>query len=188
MEIPLDKVWKQLGPRPTVLITSRDDKGRIDAAPYSFVGAISFDPPLVWVGFMKNQLRQTYENIKKTKEFVINAVSEDFANEAIECGKLQDKFNKLEKVKLEIVASKIVKVPTIKKSKIVLECKYYKEIDIGGSHRIIIGKVVKSHTKKVNEWFHPDHKKLKTIMHVSGPDFHKVGDHLELNWKKTKTK
>ncbi len=184
MKIPLDKTWKLLSPRITVLITTVDEKGEINAAPYSFVGSMSFNPPLVWVGFRKGQVRHTYDNIKKTKEFVINVVSEEFANEAVECGKITEKCNELEKLKLEWEDSEIVKPPKIKKAKIVLECKYKEEFDIGGSHRIIIGEIVNAVAQDVNENFNPNQEKMKTIFHGSGPDFYKIGNHIELDWDK----
>lgn len=186
MQIPLDKAWKLLGPRITTLITTINEKGEINAAPYSFVGSMSFNPPLIWVGFMENQVRHTFDNIKETKEFVINVVSEDFVQEAIECGKINERCNELERMNLEWEDSEIVKVPRIKKAKIVLECKYRQELDIRGSHRIIIGEIIKAIAEDVNEIFNPSQEKMKTIFHANGPDFYKIGKHIKLNWGKKK--
>jgi len=184
MNVPIYYMWKILGPRITVIITTVNENGQINAAPYSFVGSISFKPPLVWVGFLKNKIRHTYENIKKTKEFVINVVSKDFADKAIECGKINEECNELEKVGLEWTKSEKVAPPKLKAAKIVLECKYVQELDINGSHNIIIGEIINAQVDSIDEKSKSDYKKMGIIYHESGPDFYELGNHFELDWKK----
>ena len=184
MNISLDKAWKMLGPRVAVLITTLNKDSEPNIAPYSYVGSISFDPPMVWVGFHNGQTRHTYENIQKTKEFVVNVISEDFLEPAAKCAEISDRTKRLEQVGLELVDSQVVKPPTVKAAKIVLECKYKQELEIGGSHTIVIGEVVSASAEKVNENSNPKHDELKTIVHGSGSDFYTVGNRVKIDWGK----
>ena len=65
MKIPPNKAYKLLSPRIVILVTTVDEKGRINAAPYSFCGPLEFSPPLVY--FAARPFQDTYKNIRKTK-------------------------------------------------------------------------------------------------------------------------
>ncbi|HID43784.1 MAG TPA: flavin reductase family protein, partial [Archaeoglobaceae archaeon] len=56
--------------RPVVVITTISDKGEVNAAPFSFNSPISFSPPLF--GFSCNPEHDTWTNIQKNGEFVVN--------------------------------------------------------------------------------------------------------------------
>lgn len=179
MKIPLKNSWKLLSPRIVVLVTTVDEEGRINAAPFSLCGPVSFDPPMVWVGVRTS--RHTYQNIKKTGEFVVNIVSEQFAQKAVYCERTYPYgVNELEKVGLEWCDSEKVKPPRVKEAKACLECKMRKEIDIGGTHILIIGEIVVADAEGVKDNYNPDFKELKTIMHLSGEDFYSVGKEIKL--------
>jgi len=178
MKIPLNQVSKLLSPRIVVLVTTVDEKGRINAAPFSFCGPVSFDPPMLWLGVRSFQ--HTYQNIKKTGEFVVNTVSEDFTQKAVYCEKNYPYgVNELEKEGLHWYDSKIVKPPRVKEARVHLECKFIKEVETG-DHIMIIGKVVAADAEDLKNDFTPDFAKLKTIMHVRGEDFCTVGKEIKL--------
>ena len=182
MKIPLKYAYKLLSPRVVVLVTTVDEKGRINAAPFSFCGPVSFNPPMLYVGV--REFQHTYKNIKKTGEFVVNIVSEDFAQKAIECEKAYPYgVNELEKVGLHWYDSEKVKPPRVKEAKIHLECKFKKEIRIG-DHIMIIGEVIAADAKKVREDYTPDFKEVKVVMHSSGEKFYLVGK--EIKFKRGK--
>ncbi len=183
MEIPLNNSWKLLSPRIVVLVTTVDEEGRINAAPFSLCGPVSFDPPMVWVGVRPS--RHTYQNIKKTGEFVVNIVSEEFSQEAVYCERAYPYgVNELEKTGLHWYDSKKVKPPRIKEAKACLECKLRKTIDIGGTHILVIGEIVAADAEGLKENYTPDLMKLKTIMHMTGEYFYSVGKEIKLERKK----
>ncbi len=183
-KIPLEDAWKVLAPRPVAIITTVNERGEINGAPYSLVGSMSFSPPLVWVGFNKDGIRHTFENIKATKEFVLNIVSEDFAKEMIETAKIEEWGNELEKAGLQWGPSKIVRPPRVKKAKAVLECMLRGIYEVGGSHTIVVGEVVNAEATKIDAYGNPKFSEMKTLYHASGPVFYSAGKSVELNWRK----
>eukprot|EP00039_Didymoeca_costata_P013531 m.207379 g.207379 ORF g.207379 m.207379 type:complete len:177 (+) comp15802_c0_seq32:262-792(+) len=68
-------------PRPIALITSVSKSGVINCSPFSFFGAMSYDPPLIACSFVttsarSNKKKDTLANIEETKTFVINIMSD----------------------------------------------------------------------------------------------------------------
>ncbi|MDI6825590.1 MAG: flavin reductase family protein [Candidatus Aenigmarchaeota archaeon] len=182
MKVPLSNAYKLLSPRIVVLVTTVDEKGRINAAPFSFCGPISIDPPMLSIGVRKFQ--HTYQNIKKTGEFVVNLVTEEFAQKAIDCEKAYPQgVNELEKVMLHWCDSEKVKPPRIKEAKIHLECKLRNEIETG-DHIMMVGEIVVANVEAVKENYIPDFEKLKVIMHASGESFYSVGREIKLKREK----
>jgi flavin reductase (DIM6/NTAB) family NADH-FMN oxidoreductase RutF len=140
MKIDKDKLGLAFKPRPVVLITTMDDEQNINAAPYSFIGPVSTSPPLISVSMKESQ--QTYKNILLTKKFVVNFTSKAILKQSIDCENKFPNKNKLSAVELDWEPSEIFKYPKLKKANLVLECKFYKELDISNSHNIIIAEIV----------------------------------------------
>ena len=79
-----------VAPRPIALITSMDEQGRLNAAPFSAYNYFSTDPPIVGVGVTnrpeaKQVPKDTARNIRRTGEFVVNVVTEDIAQKMNIC-------------------------------------------------------------------------------------------------------
>ena len=73
-----------IAPRPIALITTLDENGRLNAAPFSAFNYFSTDPPIVGIGVANRPDQEfvpkdTARNIRRTGEFVINVVTEDIA-------------------------------------------------------------------------------------------------------------
>ena len=67
-----------VAPRPIALITSMDEEGRLNAAPFSAYNYLCTDPPIIGVGVTNrpNQMfvpKDTARNIRRTGEFVVNS-------------------------------------------------------------------------------------------------------------------
>jgi len=181
MNIPVNYSYKFLSPRIVVLVTTVDEKGRINAAPFSFCGPISINPPLLWIGVRSFQ--DTYQNIKKTGEFVVNIVNENFAQKAISCEKRYPHgVNELEKVGLHWYDSEKVKPPRVKEARIHLECKFKEEKEVG-DHIMIIGEVVSLNTEGMKD-DNPDFTILKTLLQSTGEHFYSIGKEIKLKREK----
>ncbi len=178
MKVPSDKSTKLLSPRITFLVTTVDEKGEVNVAPFSWVNAISMNPPMLFVGIGRKN-KGTLPNIEERKEFVANLVSEDFAEKAIMCEmKCEDK---LKESGLNLVDSEAVSVPGIKEAKIRLECKFIKTIDVeGADHLLVVGEVVSAFCESVTDNDNPDMDKIKPLMHISGEEFRSVGENIRL--------
>jgi flavin reductase (DIM6/NTAB) family NADH-FMN oxidoreductase RutF len=182
MKVPLDKSIKVLSPRITFLITSIDEKGSTNAAPFSWVNGISMNPPMLYIGVMTGN-KGTLPNIRTKREFVANLVSEEFAEKAVMCEMKSE--DKMKQSGLSLIDSEAVSVPGIKEAKVRLECKLVKLIDIeGADHVLVIGEVVNAFCEYLTDKDLPELDKIKPLMHVSGEEFRGVGK--EINLKRYK--
>ncbi len=184
MELEPVKALFLLSPRLTALVTTMGKNGKVNAAPYSFVGPLSINPPLCYVSVGKEG-KDTEAFALQTKQFVINLVSEEFAQKAINCeAKLERGENELEKFGLHMTASKNVTVPSVKEAKATIECNLSEVINPKDSdHILLIGRVVggKCLFEKNGK---PDMDSMNLIMHVAKGHFRKVGKRIDLKRNK----
>lgn len=174
ISIPLSKSVRLISPRLTVLVNTVDEEGELNSSPYSWVFPLSFDPPLIGVG-IGGKHKLSYINSKKTGEFVVCVVSEDFGQQAVNCEKSHKAGDKLwEKYGLHLKKSKRVKVPNIKEAKAVLECKVAQFLGYDGDHIILVGKVVYAEAEEGGL------DAIKPLLHDSGEKFRKIGKEIIL--------
>jgi flavin reductase (DIM6/NTAB) family NADH-FMN oxidoreductase RutF len=136
-----------VAPRPIALVTSRNEAGQLNAAPFSAYNYLCTDPPIVALGVMNRPggeflAKDTARNIRRTGEFVVNVVTEDLAQQMNICATdFPAEIDELEMAGLETEPSQLVKVPRIRQAHAALECREHSTIEIGRS-RIILGSVV----------------------------------------------
>jgi flavin reductase (DIM6/NTAB) family NADH-FMN oxidoreductase RutF len=136
-----------VAPRPIALVTSMDEDGRLNAAPFSSYNYLCTDPPIIGMGVTDRPTggfvpKDTARNIRRTGEFVVNVVTEDLAKQMNICATdFPAGVDELEMAGLDTTPSQIVKVPRIKQAHAALECREYTTMEIGRS-RIILGRVV----------------------------------------------
>jgi flavin reductase (DIM6/NTAB) family NADH-FMN oxidoreductase RutF len=136
-----------VAPRPIALVTSMNEDGRLNAAPFSAYNYLCTDPPIIGMGVMDRPAegfvpKDTARNIRRTGEFVVNVVTEDILQQMNICATdFPPEVDELEMAGLTTVPSQIVKVPRIAQSHAALECKEFTTMEIGRS-RIILGRVV----------------------------------------------
>ncbi len=136
-----------VAPRPVALVTSLDEKGTLNAAPYSAYNYLCTDPPIVALGVTNKPggdfvPKDTARNIRRTREFVVNVVTEDLLAAMNVCATdFPSDVSEIEMAGLDTAPSQFVKVPRIKQAHAALECVEFTSTEIGNS-RIILGKVV----------------------------------------------
>lgn len=136
-----------VAPRPIALITSTDEQGRLNAAPFSAFNYVGTDPPIVAIGVTDRAggdfvPKDTARNIRRTGEFVVNVVTEDIAQQMNVCAiDFPAEINELEMAKLTTAPSSVVGVPRIAQAHAALECREHATVEIGRS-RVILGRVV----------------------------------------------
>ncbi len=184
MELEPVKALFLLSPRLTALVTTMGKNGRVNAAPYSFVGPLSINPALCYVSVGKGG-KDTEAFALETRQFVVNLVSADFAQKAVNCeAKLALGENELEKFGLHMTASSKVVVPSVKEAKATIECELAEVLDPKDSdHVLLIGKVLggKCECEKDGK---PDLDAIDPIMHVAKGHFRKVGERIDLERNK----
>ncbi len=176
-EVDIDNAYRVLAPRPTIIVTSINKKGEVNAAPFSFTMPVSMNPPLV--AFASVKTHDTYKNIVETEEFVINIPNEDILKELWITGeKFPYGVNELEKANLTQIESKNVNPPKIGECIAAIECKVH-WIKNAGDHDIIVGSALNVSVREdsLKEGL-LDVEKVRPVLHVGGVNF-VVGDHLK---------
>ncbi len=133
-------------PRPIAFVTSLNETGTVNAAPFSFFNALSSDPCLIVLGLNPREdgsLKDTARNIGARGEFVVNMVDEGIAEQMNVCATdFPPGFSEVEETGLTPASSVQVKTPRIAESPAALECLHYQTVEVGGSRSIILGEVV----------------------------------------------
>lgn len=153
-EIPARERYKLLvstvTPRPIAWIVSQDTKGTVNAAPFSFFNAFAGDPPVVGIGISSRgpgQPKDTRANIRKTRQFVVNLVSEENAEKMnITAIEFDPGVDELAEAGLTPVPSVRVKPPRIAESPVAMECELVQIVDLGETG-IVLGRVVAMHVR-----------------------------------------
>jgi flavin reductase (DIM6/NTAB) family NADH-FMN oxidoreductase RutF len=142
-----------VAPRPIAWITTVDLEGRLNAAPFSAYNYLGTDPPIVGIGVGNRPGagvvgKDTAQNIRNTREFVINVVNEDLAEAMVTCAiDFPQGVNELEIAKVATAPSSVVTVPRIRDAPASLECREISTLEIGRS-RVILGQVVAIEVKE----------------------------------------
>ena len=134
-------------PRPIAWISSVDEAGILNLAPFSFFTVASIHPPMlsITIGTHPDRPKDTLANIQSTGEFVVNVVNAELASPMHHSGKGYDaNINEFEETGLTAVSSEKVKAPRVKESPVSMECKLH-EIYKPGSHHVVIGEVICFH-------------------------------------------
>jgi flavin reductase (DIM6/NTAB) family NADH-FMN oxidoreductase RutF len=135
-----------VAPRPIALVTSRNENGQLNAAPFSAYNYLCTDPPIVGLGVTNRPgtatPKDTAHNIRRTGEFVVNVVTEDLLRQMNVCATdFPAEVDELEMADLQTDPSSLVQVPRIRQAHAALECVEHTTLEIGRS-RIILGRVV----------------------------------------------
>ena len=141
-------------PRPIALVSTTSNNGINNLAPFSYFNGVCSRPPTImfaparrgWDGKEKD----TLINIRDTREFSINIVSEDIGEKMVKCSTDYEKeIDEYSESGLSPLPSKKIKPPIVSESKISLECILNQIVQIGkddaGSGFIVIGTIVLFH-------------------------------------------
>ncbi len=143
----IQNYYKLLAPRPVVLISTIDDNGNSDAAPYSFIMPVSRNPPLI--GFSSVNTRKTLKNIRETKGFVVNIPTEEILPNLWKCAQYSgnERNDKISYANLTAEKSEKVNVPRIKECAGWIECKLEFEKEFN-DRILVVGSVVECEGKE----------------------------------------
>jgi len=141
---------EQVIPMPVVLISTVSKEGIRNIAPYANVMPILRPWDLIAIASWIK--RDTLDNIRETKEFVINVPSADLVEEVMICSRNYPReVDEFKEAKLKEKASQKIKAPSIDGCIAWMECILDKEIIEEGKYSIIIGKVV--HLEADDQYF-----------------------------------
>lgn len=136
-------------PRPIALVTTVDEQGRINAAPFSFFNCLSADPPILALGVENHadmSFKDTARNIRNTEVFTVNIVSLAIAEAMHVCSiKFPPGVNELREAGLDAMPGVKVASPWIAQSPAAFECRRHTTLELGKSRQIILGQILLAH-------------------------------------------
>ena len=148
-EIPVSKGLRQFPIRPVYLL-SCGHKGKKNVITIGMFASFSGKPTLVGVGIAPS--RYSFDLIRQSGEYVVNAVDEKLMEATRICG--QKSGREVDKFKLAKLTPKkgiTVNAPLIKESPVNIECKVVKEVE-AGDHVWFIAEVLAAHVRKGYNW------------------------------------
>lgn len=136
-------------PRPIAFVSTIDQNGKANLAPYSFFTGICADPMLVCFAPMRRgtdgQKKDTLRNVEDTAEFVINIVGEKVVAQMNDsAAEFPSDVDEFDAVGLTKEPSVRVRPPRVKECDVHLECVREQIIHFGdrpGAGSLVIGRV-----------------------------------------------
>jgi len=182
-------------PRPIAWVSTMDNEGRLNLAPFSSFALCSYSPPLLSFcptlktiekdGQKINVPKDTLRNIGNTYEFVVNIVSFDLVEKMNStAGQYEPGISEFEEVGLTPAPSRLVKPPRVKEARISFECTLHAVLNFGthaNAGNMVIGNIVSAHVAE-DVWVggHVLPEVLNPVGRLAGTDYCKVTDIFQL--------
>ena len=177
-------------PRPIAFVSTLSKNGKNNIAPFSYFNGVCSRPPTImfaparrgWDGKEKD----TLINIRDNNQFVINIVSESFAEKMVMCSTDFDSdVDEFEISGLNPVPSNKISPPRLLESKISYECELNQIVEIGegdaGSGFIVIGTIVLFHIDDdVYDNGHILLDRLEPLGRLAGNQYTRPNNNLEI--------
>ncbi|MEM6722634.1 MAG: flavin reductase family protein [Bacteroidota bacterium] len=145
-----------IAPRPIAFVSTIDENGIPNLAPYSYFNAFSSNPP---IAIFSSNLRvgnasakDTLDNVWLNREVVINLVNYEIVRQmAITAVEFPSEINEFEKAGLIPIESELVKPFRVKESPVQLECKVSQIHQLGnegGAGNLIVCEILRMHIRE----------------------------------------
>jgi len=142
-----------VSPRPIAFVSTVNEEGQPNLAPYSFFNVFSSNPPIAVFSSNRrvsdNTTKDTLHNVKVTGECVINAVTYDIVRQmTVASVGYSSEVNEFKKAGLTPISSDVVKPFRVKESPAHMECKVREIIPLGehgGAGHLIVCDVLRMH-------------------------------------------
>ena len=180
-------------PRPVALVSTVDEQGQVNLAPFSFFTGVGSVPPTVLfcptlrraTEHAAGHRKDTLHNVELTGEFVVNVVSEALAGAAnATAAEVAPEVDEFELAGLTPLQSDVVKPPRVAESPAQMECKLLQVIYTGhvpGAGVIVLGEVLRFHVREdLVDHFRVDPVGLAAVGRMAGNTWVRTRDLLEL--------
>jgi flavin reductase (DIM6/NTAB) family NADH-FMN oxidoreductase RutF len=173
-------------PRPIAFVSTISPEGQANLAPFSFFTVASANPPILCFSASYRQpFKDTLVNVRATNEFVVNIVSEQFADRMnATSGEYPYGVDEFGVAGLTAIPSDLVAPPRVKESHVNMECKLVQTIELsnqpmGGT--LVLGEVVRFHVDDaVFEDFRIDPEKLAAVGRMAGNTYSRTSDRFDM--------
>ena len=170
-------------PRPVAWITTIDEQGRVNAAPFSSYNYVATSPPMLAINIAtrpgSGHTKDTARNIVRGREFVVNVATED--NMELMHRSAQEfapDVSEIEALGIPLLASRHVQPPRIAISPVQMECRLDQVIVLGrGINTLYICEVVAFHlSEEVYDGTRVDSVRMRPIARLGGPFYGGLGE------------
>jgi flavin reductase (DIM6/NTAB) family NADH-FMN oxidoreductase RutF len=176
-------------PRPIAFVSSLDAAGIGNLAPFSYFTACSSNPPVVCfcttVRSGPQPTKDSLRNIQATGEFVVNIVSEEFAQQMNACSaEVSPEIDEFDLSGLTRLPSELVKPPRVAESHVQMECRLRQVVAVSdkpGGGYLVLGEVLVFHVDEaVLDGDKIDPARLRAIGRMGGPTYVRTTDRFDL--------
>lgn len=133
-------------PRPVAWITSLDEAGTANAAPFSFFNVFAEDPALVIIGMNRRPggaTKDTLNNIEASEEFVVNLADTALVEKLVQTAAgFPPGISEPAAVGLALAPSTKITPPRLADAPVCLECRLFEARAIGPERHLVMGEVV----------------------------------------------
>ncbi|MES1925512.1 flavin reductase family protein [Salinisphaera sp. T31B1] len=148
--LPHDPFNAIVAPRPIGWVSSADEHGLRNLAPYSFFNAFNYTPPIV--GFASVGYKDSVANIERTGEFCWNLATRALA-EAMNasCEAVDPDVDEFELAGLTPIAARTIAAPRVAEAPVSFECRLSQLVRLTGADGsqtdtwLVLGEVVGVH-------------------------------------------
>ncbi len=176
-------------PRPIALVSSVDGRGVRNLAPFSYFTACSSNPPVVVFCPIQRPTppmsKDTLRNILETREFVVNIVSEEFADRMnTTSATVPPEVDEFALSGLTPIASDLITPARVAESHVHMECRLLQVVPVSekpGGGSLVLGEVLRFHVREdLIENFRIDPDKLRAIGRMAGSTYVRTQDRFDL--------
>lgn len=186
-------------PRPVAFVSTISEDGATNLAPYSWFNQVSAFPPVISVSCTRSadltRVKDTVRNVKSTKGFTVNIISEPWIAQANVCSvDAPEDFSEWPISGLTKAPSIHIKAPRVKESAFSMECELLQAIDIQDTETsevtttLILGFVKYIHVRNdvLDERGNVDPGKLKPVARLGGTRYARINEGYNIkrhNWR-----
>ncbi|WP_430400705.1 flavin reductase family protein [Flavobacterium sp.] len=172
-------------PRPIGWISTIDENGINNLAPFSFFNAVGEDPPHLMFSTVRsgNKNKDTLNNVLQNKQFVVNLVTEETVEQMnMTSQSVDSEVDEFELANLTPIDSIFIKPKRVKESYVHFECEmvhhYFLEDHKNGGACIVIGKILTMHINDdiLMEGNRINLDKYKPVARLAGSNYSKIGE------------
>ena len=138
-------------PRPIALVSTIDENGVLNAAPYSFFNMFAEEPATCVLGIQKRpdgKYKDTSSLIRKSGEYVINLVDMDLAESMnISSINFDPEYDEFDLAGFTPVPSRLIAPPRIKEAPVSFECRRTVTLQLNEERDLVVGEVLTMHAR-----------------------------------------
>ena len=173
-------------PRPIGWISTLDDNGINNLAPFSYFNMVSSDPPCIMFSTRRDNAKNkdTLNNVLQNNEFVVNLVTLDVVEQMnATSATVAPNIDEFELAGLTPIDSVIVKPKRVKESLVHFECEkmhhyFIRDADGNETACVIIGEIKTIHIDDsiLSENNHINLDKYKPVTRLAGSNYATLGE------------